>query len=162
MGLSVLDSKSCRKLFAVAVVAAASQAVAAAAEDWQTEFLQCAEGGIEAERLECFDELAARLTASQAVLPDAAVQAFGGETVADRQLDKQTQVDEIRTTIEDVERRPRGEYVFLLDNGQTWTEVSPGRAHYRPGMEVRVERTTLGGYMLSTDSGRATRVRRIR
>jgi hypothetical protein len=68
----------------------------------------------------------------------------------------------IESTIARLERRPRGEYVFLLENGQTWTEVSPGRAHYRPGMEVRVERTTMGGYMLSTDSGRATRVRRIR
>jgi hypothetical protein len=37
----------------------------------------------------------------------------------------------------------------------------PRPAHYRRlGMEVRVERTPLGGYMLSTDSGRATRVRR--
>jgi hypothetical protein len=60
-----------------------------------------------------------------------------------------------------VRQRPRGEYLFELDNGQTWTESSPGRGQYQAGMAVRIERTALGAYMLSTRSGRATRVRRL-
>lgn len=64
--------------------------------------------------------------------------------------------------IERLERRPRGEYVFYLGNGQIWTELEKGRARYRAGMAVEIERTPLGAYILSTESGgQATRVKRL-
>ncbi|MCC5885340.1 MAG: hypothetical protein JJT88_02780 [Gammaproteobacteria bacterium] len=60
-----------------------------------------------------------------------------------------------------LEQRPRGEWVFHLQNGQIWTEIEPGRTRYEEGAEVRISRTLFGSYMLSIKGFRATRVRRL-
>jgi hypothetical protein len=114
----------------------------------------CAQVGDAEQRLRCFDELvsdggagAGDVDFGRETLPRAEHQATGGPNYLDAVV--------IR-----VEQRPRGERTFLLDNGQVWTELAPGRGRYSEGIPVRIERTTLGGYMLKTDRGQATRVRR--
>jgi len=93
--------------------------------------------------------------------PSDETQVFGRETMPNRASAIITGPTSIETGILRVRYRPRGEQIFELVNGQTWTELDVGRARYQPGMTVRIERTTFGGYMLSTGNGRAARVRRL-
>jgi hypothetical protein len=98
---------------------------------------------------------------SIALRPDAdSVDLFGREMVQTK-TDRGGDLHRIESTVTSISRRPRGEHVFVLDNGQVWAEISPGRALYRSGARVFIERTRLGAYMLSTDAGKATRVRRL-
>lgn len=109
-------------------------------------------------RLRCYDDLLDNGPSGE--------QRFGGDSISapvpEPSVDSREDLERIESTIERLERRPRGEYVFHLANDQIWTEISAGRTRYRTGIDVKIERTPLGGYMLSTDSGRATRVRRLR
>jgi len=144
-------------------------------------------GGIEADsaRLDCFDAVAIAVAdfvatgaaaddpqQSQRSLPSvdssgagggspADEHGFGMESMPNRAARVLTGPDSIRATAVAVQRRPRGEHLFELSNGQIWVETEPGRGRYPVGAEVQIERTTMGGYMLSTDQGRATRVRRV-
>jgi hypothetical protein len=120
----------------LAVLAGAPAAALSDDHDLRRGVLECAGMPAEQRRLTCFDALAVR------------AQEEAEEAV-------------ISAVIQRLQRRPHGERVFHLGNGQIWTEVEPGRARYREGLEVRIERTPLGGYVLSTEAGRATRVRRL-
>ncbi|MDZ7668008.1 MAG: hypothetical protein U5Q16_00795 [Gammaproteobacteria bacterium] len=127
------------------------------------------EAGLRAELERCgrIPESSARLRCYDDLLDNAASgeQRFGGDSITmpapQPSDDGRDDVEEIESSIERLERRPRGEYVFHLANGQVWTEIASGRTRYRTGLEVKIERTPLGAYMLSTPAGRATRVRRI-
>lgn len=118
-------------------------------------------------RLECFDAIdpgsrAAQSPAAVTDSRDAQAERFGDEFLRRERADDRAVVESISAVLKRVETRPRGEYVFYLDNGQVWTELEKGRARYRQGMAVDIERTPLGAYMLSTESGgRATRVKRL-
>jgi hypothetical protein len=61
-----------------------------------------------------------------------------------------------------VSRYPVDRQVFVLDNAQTWQqiELDPDFA-VRTGQEVTISKGALGSFWLSTDSHRATRVKRI-
>ena len=120
----------------LAVLAGAPAAALSDDHDLRRGMLECAGMRAERARLACFDAVAVR---AQGEAEDAV----------------------ISTVIQRLQRRPHGEQVFHLGNGQVWTEVEAGRARYREGVEVRIERTPLGGYVLSTEAGRATRVRRL-
>jgi hypothetical protein len=147
----------------------------AAADELRRDVLQCAELTEAAARLTCFDRVAGALqeppAADVTVIDEPGVAAgrevlphneFGRDSLpATRTRDGEPGVEAIEAVVVSVRQRPRGEYVFELSNGQSWTESSPGRGRYEPGMAIRIERTTLGAYMLSTPSGRATRVRRL-
>lgn len=120
----------------------------------------------DAERLRCFDALSRDVSAQQpgserdrAAAP---AEEFGGEMLRRSAAAAPANgVEQIEAVLAAVERRPRGEHLFRLSNGQLWTETEAGRFRYRRGEAVTIARTPLGGYMLSTTQGRATRVRRL-
>ena len=146
-------------------VTLACSAVPALAGAWRDEVLKCAGEVDDTARLACFDRALQGHTKGATTaqpMPEAdAAEAFGREALPARADEARPAVDSIQTTIAALDRRPRGERVFTLANGQKWTELSAGRARYEEGLMVRIERTSVGGYMLSTQSGRATRVRRL-
>ena len=51
--------------------------------------------------------------------------------------------------------------VFRLANGQIWMQNSPRNLPIKSGDQVNIKSGFLGGYMLRTENGTATRVRRI-
>lgn len=153
---------------AAAAIAAAS---VGAATPLEQQIRVCQRVVDEVARLACFDAI--RLPEAPGVVPEpeAETQAagssaherrFGGEFLPKPDADDRSgEVREISAVIDDLERRPFGEYLFRLSNGQVWTELEPGRRRYRTGMSVTIERTPLGGYVLSAEGGRSSRVRRI-
>lgn len=60
-------------------------------------------------------------------------------------------------------RRPAGEFIVTLENGQVWTQlqVDP-RARIAVGDTVTIKKAALGSYLLVTASRYATRVRRVK
>lgn len=162
-------------------VSALPPSAAQAAPGLETGLRACAELAADSARLACFDALvpgadesddpllaerpAAENPAAESPVEEGPVadpeRAFGVETLPPRVDSRGEAVDAIESRIEGLQRRPYGEYVFELANGQRWTQLESGRARYRRGQAVTIERTTLGAYMLSTEAGRATRVRRL-
>jgi hypothetical protein len=63
------------------------------------------------------------------------------------------------TRILTIDERPRGERIFVLENGERWTEQTRERTRFREGDAVTVQRTALGGALLVREAGGATRVR---
>ena len=71
--------------------------------------------------------------------------------------------ESISGTVEKVVRRPAGEFVVTLENGQVWTQlqVEP-RARISVGDTVTIKKAALGSYLLVTANRYATRVRRVK
>ena len=71
--------------------------------------------------------------------------------------------ESISGTVAKVARRPAGELVVTLENGQVWTQlqVDP-RARVAAGDTVTIKKAALGSYLLVTANRYATRVRRVK
>lgn len=81
----------------------------------------------------------------------------------DPELAKETMPESITATVAAVGRRPAGELIVTLENGQVWTQVSVDqRARVAAGDSVTIRRAALGSFMLVTQSRYATRVRRAK
>lgn len=123
------------------------------------------------ERLSCFESAARDRLASPAApaaaaspagdAPAPARQDFGADSLPGRARQADDRDAALTARIERLQRRPHGERVLHLSNGQVWTELEPGRTRYRAGGEVRIEPAAFGGYMLYVGNGRGTRVRRL-
>jgi hypothetical protein len=143
-------------------------------------------------RLECFDREVARLTrgekpvASTQVPPAAptvvppvvaptppqnatpADDNFGlsGELARRRAAEEgrpQKKMTELKASIVKVTRKPYGEYVFELDNGQVWEQPEKKSSLFiKEGENIRITSGAMGSFFLTADSGATTRVRRVR
>jgi len=119
-------------------------------------------------RLACFDRAAAPEATSQAAAPKVdATQTFGvhGSELARSRDDDKPQSDaspkRISATVTAIEKRPHGELVVTLDNGQVWAQKEVGT--YFPlkvGDSVAIVAGTLGSFRLICGS-RATAVTRV-
>jgi hypothetical protein len=69
---------------------------------------------------------------------------------------------EIQAVVSGVARRPRGELVITLDNGQVWVQLEP-QAYYplEAGETVHISKGVLGSYLLTTPAKRGSKVTRI-
>lgn len=143
-------------------------------------------------RLECFDREVARVVQSAASVaptpsppaqpapaappvaatPPApaatdAADEFGlsGELARKRRAEQKGEdvPTELRAAVSKVSRKPYGEYVIELDNGQVWEQPEKKSSfEIKAGDTVRITPGALGSYFLAVDSGGSTKVRRIR
>jgi len=147
---------------------------------------KCAAIGDDRGRLACYDGIfrasagsvpagegagtsAVAAAATTAARPAAAAPPddFGLTEAAKRARDperaKEEMPESIVGTVAAVGRRPAGELVVTLENGQVWTQVGVDqRARVAAGDTVTIKRGALGSYMLVTESRYATRVRRAK
>jgi hypothetical protein len=67
-------------------------------------------------------------------------------------------------TVVRISVRPKtGRFIVTLDNGQRWSQVeSKADVRVSIGDEIKIEKSTLGSYMLTTPLGVQTRVKRSR
>jgi len=128
-------------------------------------------------RLACYDAAFGRAATKSmgtglpaASEADAAAQAkkeFGLSESDKRALDPAragpTRPDSIAAKVAAVSKRPTGEWVVTLEDGQVWAQAeSDTRAMIRVGDEVTVRRAALGSYVLVSANRVAMRVRRIK
>jgi hypothetical protein len=72
-------------------------------------------------------------------------------------------IESISAAVQSVSRRPTGEQLFVLDDGQVWMELEAyARTRVKPGDTVTIRRGALGSYMLVTPNRVATHVRRLK
>jgi hypothetical protein len=144
----------------------------AAAPSWASE---CAAMDDDAARLACYDvrnpprKNAARAQNAPAT-PPAAPRApsdrdFGlteqREQEAARAARKE-EPTELVARVDSVSERLTGELLLKLDNGQSWIQAQrKAGVHIKAGERVTISHGTLGGYLLSSDSGATMRVRRL-
>ena len=71
--------------------------------------------------------------------------------------------DQFTAIVTEITRRPHGEHVVVLDNGQVWTEEF-GSSYFpvEVGDPVTIKNRWLGGYRLVTASGRGYSIARVR
>jgi hypothetical protein len=73
------------------------------------------------------------------------------------------EIENISATVTAISRRPHGERVLTLDNGQVWAQTQAGAyLRVRVGDTVTIRSAALGSYLLSVQHGGSTRVERIR
>ena len=92
--------------------------------------------------------------------PTAAVAAVAEEQFGNPRL---SDLEQITLTVTRVGRRPHGEHIVYLDNGQVWSEQT--KSSYFPvnaGETVTIRKRKYGGYRLITESGKAYDVERLR
>jgi hypothetical protein len=156
--------------FAVALLAAAAtQPALAADDDLSKRIAACTREQDDARRLACFDRAAAPAAArAEAAEKVHATQAFGvhGSELArnrdDDDAKKETVPERITAKIAGIDKRPRGELVVTLDNGQVWAQKEVG-AYFpiKVGDAATILAGTLGSYRLVV-ANRATAVTRVR
>jgi hypothetical protein len=141
---------------------------------------RCAGIGDDRSRLACYDAIFRKPAASAAstAVPAAAGTAsapattspetdFGLTDAAKRARDPQKAQQEmpesITGTVAAVGRRPTGELIVTLENGQVWTQVTVDqRARVAAGDTVTIRKAALGSHLLETQNRYATRVRRVK
>jgi len=131
----------------------------------------------DAERLACYDKAFGRGAATTSASAGAPVTAvdpeekarreFGLSEEGKRALDENksapAEPESLKAKVTSVSRRPTGEQVFVLENGQVWAETSSyTAARAQPGDEVTVRKGSLGSYLLVTPKRVATHVRRVK
>ena len=136
---------------------------------------RCAGIGDDRSRLACYDAIFRKPAASaaSAAVPAAAGTAsasaspetdFGLTEAAKRARDPQQEMlESITGTVAAVGRRPAGELIVTLENGQVWTQVTVDqRARVAAGDTVTIRKAALGSHLLDTQGRYATRVRRVK
>ena len=135
-----------------ALTLASLLALPAGAETLEDALRHCTEFSDDRKRLACFDKAAGKLH-------QIAEQRFGHE---ERDA-VQEAPESISATITDAVESAHGKYTFTLDNGQVWRQTDSGRAIWRGGEQVTLERGALGSFfMRKTTGGRSLRVKRIK
>ena len=92
---------------------------------------------------------------------DTKIPVLGSEEIPAKRKQSKTRQN-ITTFVTKVSKRPRGEYVFELDNGQTWTQISARWIKVVKDDRITILKRSLGGYTLRTSGGASTPVRRVK
>ena len=136
----------------------------AADDDLAKRIAACTTEQDAARRLACFDRAAAPKAAAPKV---DATQTFGvqGSELARSREDSDSRPEgppkRISASVTAIEKRPRGELVITLDNGQVWAQKEAGAFFpLKVGDPVAVLAGTLGSFRLIA-SNRATAVSRV-
>ena len=151
-------------LFAATLLSSLAHPALAADDELAQRIAACTRERDDALRLACFD----RAAAPSAPAPKVdAQQTFGvhGSELARSRDDGDEKSDappkRITAKVTTVDKRPRGELVFTLDNGQVWAQKEVG-AYFpvKAGDPVTILAGTLGSFRLVV-ANRATAVTRV-
>jgi len=131
------------------------------AAELTTALQQCLQLTQDDTRLQCYDQLARSLQATQAtptVQPAAdPVQSFGLENRVPEQ-----QVADLKLEVKSVRMTKKGRLEITMQNGQVWLQTDDSRLDVQPGDQCIIERATFGSFLLNNGrNNRNIRVRRV-
>ena len=183
---------STRTTCSIFTLLALSTAPLALAQQLPPALIACAIEKKDKVRLECFDREVARVVQGAAAVaptqsssaqpasaaaavaatppapaPASEVDEFGlsGELARKRREERKEKPapTELRAAVSRVSKKPYGEYVIELDNGQVWEQPEKKSSfEIKPGDTIRITPGAMGSYFMLVDSGGSTKVRRIR
>lgn len=159
----------CASLFSVIHVQSA------VAHDSAEALRACMREPDDARRLACYDREMVRLlspatsdestAAAPTTTPElSAEERFGfseSEARKKQNVDEAPKLERLRATLTRIAQRPHGELVMTLDNGQVWVQKQAASFDVRVGDTVTIKAAALGSFLMSTASGRSTRVTRV-
>jgi hypothetical protein len=90
---------------------------------------------------------------------------FGLSEADKRALDpaKSPQPQNMTDAVASIGRRPTGEMIFTLRNGQVWMQIeAETRSRVKAGDEVTIRKGSLGSFLLVGPDRLAVRVRRVK
>ncbi len=128
----------------------------------------CVTEATDAARLACFDTAFADTERSPGAgtnQADAAVpeDAFGREQIERKApLATAPSLTELYAVVTKIRRAAHGHLVFDLDNGQVWMQVTARNRLFKSGERIAVSKASMGGYILKSERGVSTRVKRLR
>jgi hypothetical protein len=137
-------------------------------------FLACAAETDDARRLACFDAAVGQAQAASgktlptiAVAPLSQEERFGlrGELKQEKaqKVPELQELEQLQAQVTSVSRKPHGELVVTLENGQTWAEIQTNTgARVKAGDRVTIKPGALGSFLLVAPNGRSTKVTRVR
>ncbi len=143
------------------LLATTSIAALAGTESMADGLRRCARESDEHRRLDCFDALARTVPAMK-------TDQFGmtAEIAHKRQLAapyRPQEAEVLAGKIAALRQASHGEWIFTLDNQQTWIEAqAQDRIRFKVGEAVHIEYGAMGSLWLAADKGRKTKVKRIR
>jgi len=157
------------------ILLAVTGASTTSAEDAAENLRACVNEPDDARRLQCYDTEMARQTASTsnaqlsdstpaATAPLSAEERFGlnDQRAREKQnIDEPSELDRLSTTVTSIARRPQGELAMTLGNGQVWVQKQATSFDVRVGETVTIKTAALRSFVMSTASGRSTRVTRV-
>ncbi len=163
-----------RTLFAISLLL--FPAFAASAAGSLADLMACRGIADTGARLACFDRESAALAApaSDAAAKDrengikSGSQDFGlsPQAIVDERVaagQRPPELTQLDARVEQVTAPADGRFLFTLDNGQVWRQLSPdGDLMVQAGQSVRISRGLLGSYYLRAPSGRGCKVSRLR
>jgi hypothetical protein len=131
----------------------------------------CAQIVADSERLHCYDAhfppngQHAPVPARAEVAPESP-EAFGLSEAQRRAAAgapaQEASIESIASRAKELRRRPTGEMIILLENGQTWVQIDSGASQtLRAGDEVTIKRAAMGSFLLTSPGHGIVRVRRL-
>jgi hypothetical protein len=82
---------------------------------------------------------------------------------SDLRKEKRIEASEVASSVAAFSRGGDGRFVVTLENGQIWREIAPNEAvRLQMGDMVRIERGSLGSFLLVAPNKRSTKVSRIK
>jgi hypothetical protein len=136
-----------------------------------SELARCSAVSGKDERLSCYDTLALHSSGTRRAPPAAAANATSGQSKEEFglsrvqiQQERPGQQEEIRSVealVSGFGQSGRGHVVVRLDNGQAW-ELDRPDPLLASGDRVKIDRATLGSFLLTTPTGRTHHVQRLR
>lgn len=148
-------------------------ASAAAADESADQLRACVSEPDDGRRLDCYDRAMGRQTApmptGQSAKPPetpplSAEDRFGlnAEQARRKQnAEQEPELERVVSTVTKLAQRPQGELVMTLANGQVWAQKQALSFEVDIGDAVTIKAAALGSFIMSTASGRSTRVTRI-
>jgi hypothetical protein len=148
----------------------AAAAFAYGADDPASRLLACARVSTDADRLSCYDKLAAESATRQA---DALAAAADSQQAPQQMLPRRefglptpqpAAVDEVKSVtaiVTAVRHKADGSVVLDLDNGQRWQQRGTADMGLDVGDTVTISRAMLGSFWLAPPNGRGSKVTRL-
>jgi hypothetical protein len=122
-----------------------------------TDFQDCRVIKGKAERLLCYDTIA-----DGGVFNQQQVRQVQEETFGAKDSEPDIAIDKLGVTIERIEKDASGKRYFYTTGGQVWKQQKPGSYPSKVPFEAELKSGTLGSFFLVNESGRSTRVKRIK
>ena len=139
-------------------VTAAAQAESAAP---QAQLQACIDLQQDSARLACYDALF-RTPEAPKVVASKPPELGDDQVRRAKPIAERNEPETLNATVIKVTRRARNELAFELDNEQLWAQVTPRYLSIKAKDRVIIKKGRLGGYILTTERGGSTRVKRLR